>query len=149
MDNLQSPGLIRRLAAIFYDLLLIGGLLFLAMALVVVSMGVISGWEQLDTESLRNNPIYITYLMLIPLLFFVGFWRTGGQTLGMRAWRFRIVDTTGQAPTLKACLLRYLAALLSWGALGLGFLWMLVDGKNLTWHDRLSGTRLIMVPKRR
>ena len=42
---------------------------------------------------------------------------------------------------------RLLAALLSWGLLGLGFLWVLVDRNRLAWHDHLSGTRLVMTGK--
>ena len=38
-----------------------------------------------------------------------------------------------------------LTALLSWGALGAGFLWILVDRNQLAWHDRLSGTRLVLL----
>jgi hypothetical protein len=41
-----------------------------------------------------------------------------------------------------------LAASLSWAALGLGFLWQLWDPEKLTWHDRLSNTRLIYYPKK-
>ncbi|MCB1859444.1 MAG: RDD family protein [Gammaproteobacteria bacterium] len=146
-DTGHSPGLIRRLLSIIYDTLLIGGLLFLAMALVVVALGVFSGWDHIDTESLRNNPLYISYLLMIPLLFFVGFWRAGGQTLGMRAWRLRIVADGGIRPSVSACIIRCLAALLSWAICGLGFLWILVDRKHLAWHDRLSKTYLVMVPK--
>jgi uncharacterized RDD family membrane protein YckC len=29
----------------------------------------------------------------------------------------------------------------------LGFLWQLVDKDKLTWHDRISGTRLVYYPK--
>jgi uncharacterized RDD family membrane protein YckC len=39
-------------------------------------------------------------------------------------------------------------ALLSLLALGLGFLWILVDPQRRAWHDRLSGTRIVVVPKR-
>ena len=38
---------------------------------------------------------------------------------------------------------RNLAAL----PLGLGYLWMLFDRDGLTWHDRLSHTRLVLVEK--
>jgi uncharacterized RDD family membrane protein YckC len=31
--------------------------------------------------------------------------------------------------------------------LGLGFLWVLYDRDKLAWHDRLSGTRLVRLPK--
>ena len=31
--------------------------------------------------------------------------------------------------------------------LGLGYLWCLVDRRNRYWHDYLSGTELILLPK--
>jgi len=31
---------------------------------------------------------------------------------------------------------------------GLGWWWMLVDRERLAWHDRLSGTRIVLVPPR-
>ena len=30
---------------------------------------------------------------------------------------------------------------------GLGFLWQLWDAEQLTWHDRLSKTRLVYYPR--
>lgn len=145
--NLTEPvGLPRRMASILYDSLLLSGLLFLAMFLVVVPLGMIQGLEHTDTAGLRQNPFYIAYLCAIPLLFFVGFWSRGThQTLGMRAWRIRLVGPDGSPPDLRRALLRFAAALLSWLPLGLGFLWCLVDAERLAWHDRLSGTRLVRV----
>ena len=32
-------------------------------------------------------------------------------------------------------------------ALGLGYLWVLFDPGRLAWHDRLSGTRLVVLEK--
>jgi uncharacterized RDD family membrane protein YckC len=42
---------------------------------------------------------------------------------------------------------RLAAAALSWLALGLGWLWILVDPQRRAWHDRLSGTRVVLVGK--
>ncbi len=145
MPEANTPGLLRRVAAMLYDGLLILALLFVAMAMVVIPMGIILGWENFDTASLRHNPLYIAYLLAVPLLFLTWFWTHGGQTLGMRAWRLRVVRADGGALTLRDGLVRYLAALLSWAALGLGFLWVLVDRERLAWHDRLSGTRLVKI----
>jgi uncharacterized RDD family membrane protein YckC len=39
---------------------------------------------------------------------------------------------------------RLLAAVLSWLPAGMGYLWLLVDRDRLTWHDRLSRTRVVM-----
>lgn len=147
VDLTRAPSLWRRLAAILYDSLLVTGLLFLAMALAVVGLGSVQGWDQFNPAELRHNPFYIAYLLSVPLVFFVGFWRRGGQTLGMRSWHIRVVTSDGSPVFLTVALLRFLTALLSWAALGLGFLWVLVDREQLAWHDRLSGTRLVMVRK--
>ena len=142
MPDTQSPSLLRRLAAMLYDGLLILALLFIAIFLVVIPAGLLVGWDQFDPAALRSNPLYIGYLLLVPPTFLIWFWTHGGQTLGMRAWRIRLVGMDGTPVTLKQGVIRYLASLLSWLPFGLGFLWSLFDRERLTWHDRLSGTRL-------
>ena len=69
-------------------------------------------------------------------------WRRGGQTLGMRPWRLRVVGADGSALTWKAVWLRYLIGTASVLLGGLGFWWAWVDRDRLTWHDRVSGTRM-------
>ncbi len=77
-------------------------------------------------------------------------WRRGGQTLGMRPWRLRLVDMRdpSSAPTWRATWIRYAVGTVSLLAAGLGFFWAWIDRDRLTWHDRASGTRLERVPKR-
>jgi uncharacterized RDD family membrane protein YckC len=70
-------------------------------------------------------------------------WRRGGQTLGMRPWRLRVVDALGAPPTARALWLRYAVGSLSLLAAGLGLWWAWLDRDRLTWHDRASGTRLV------
>ena len=48
---------------------------------------------------------------------------------------------------IPGAIVRLGAAILSWLPLGLGFIWVLFDSDRLTWHDRLSGTRLVLLPK--
>jgi uncharacterized RDD family membrane protein YckC len=74
-------------------------------------------------------------------------WRRGGQTLGMRPWRLRVVAANGGTPSWAALCLRYLLATLSSLAFGLGFWWAWIDRDRLTWHDRGSGTRMLRRPK--
>ncbi len=132
------PGLLRRLAAMGYDALLLGAILILAGALVVLPLG-----KAVATGSLG----FQIFLLAVIYGFFVGFWVFGGQTLGMRAWRLRVVREDGTALTLRDASLRFVAAGLSWACLGLGFLWVLLDPQQRAWHDRLSRTRLILVDK--
>ena len=74
-------------------------------------------------------------------------WRRGGQTLGMRPWRLRVVDAAGGIATTQALSRRYAVATLSLLAAGAGFWWAWFDRDRLTWHDRASGTRLVREPK--
>jgi uncharacterized RDD family membrane protein YckC len=129
-----APGLARRLAACLYDGLVLTAVLMMATAVWV---------------GIRRAPVapgdwwFRAYLIATSLLFFGAFW-TRGETLGMRAWRLRIVTRDGRPPGWGRALARGAAALLSWLPLGAGFLWVLVDRERLAWHDRITGTRLIL-----
>ncbi len=138
-SSLTRCGLPRRLAAILYDTMLLLAVLFIATALVMP----LTGGEAVGA----NDPFLSTYLIGVAFLFFGGFWTHGGQTLGMRAWRIRLQTREGQAITWRHAGLRFLVAIVSWGVAGLGFLWALFDREGLTWHDRASGTVLVVLPK--
>jgi uncharacterized RDD family membrane protein YckC len=136
---LTTPGLLRRLAAIFYDLLLLFALLAVATTLITLPFGMPDGTALLAFQWLLFE--------IIPLIFFTGFWWHGGQTLGMRAWRLKVVRMDGSPLSWIDALKRHLAALLSCLSLGLGFFWVVIDAEGLAWHDHLSGTRLIRVDR--
>jgi uncharacterized RDD family membrane protein YckC len=136
---MPNASLARRLAAILYDSLLILALLFLA-TLPFVAM---RDGEPVDPGYLPHQLV----LLGVTWLFLAGFWSSSGRTLGMQAWRLRVEDDNGNAPDLAAATVRFFAAILSWLPLGLGFLWQLWDKDKLTWHDRLSGTRLVYYRK--
>ena len=148
LDTSETPGFLRRLGAIVYDTATAIALIFVAHTLVVVSIGTIGGWENFDAAGLGRNPLHIAFLLAMAPLFFLVFWTKGGQTLGMRAWRIRVVRKDGAPLTPGDAAKRLVASLLSWLCLGLGFLWILVDRERIAWHDRLSGTRLVLTGKR-
>jgi uncharacterized RDD family membrane protein YckC len=70
-------------------------------------------------------------------------WRRGGQTLGMRPWRLRVVTLDGAAPSRRALWVRYAVGSASLALAGLGFWWAWIDRDRLAWHDRASGTRVV------
>jgi len=74
-------------------------------------------------------------------------WRRGGQTLGMKPWRLRIVEADGGSAPVRALVLRYVVATVSLLAFGLGFAWSLVDRERRTWHDLAAGTRFLRLRK--
>ena len=62
----------------------------------------------------------------------------------MRSWHVFVVNEAGQRPGLKPGSIRFCSALISWGLLGLGFVWALFDNKKQALHDRISKTRLVV-----
>ncbi len=151
-----------RLAAALYDLLPLIALWFataaLALAVTAGTLDYHAWWYRLS-------------LLVVTGGYFVLSWRNGGQTIGMRAWRLRVVDANGASPSYAAGALRFAVALVSFApAIGamvkvengtlrigivivslvaacLGFLWCLYDRDRRAWHDIAAGTRLVRYPK--
>lgn len=121
-----------------------GLLLFAVLMLVGTPFVAIRGGEAVEP---LTDPFFRLTLAATIYVFFVGFWMRAGRTLGMQSWRLQLETAAGDKPTLGACTIRFFAALLSWVPAGLGFWWQLWDKEHLTWHDRLSGTRIVHYPK--
>jgi uncharacterized RDD family membrane protein YckC len=134
-DTLTHCSLIRRIAAMFYDAILLYGVLFVATALVLpLSHGrAIPG----------GNIPYTLYLLACSYVYFSWQWTHYGQTPGMRAWRIHLIDARGRVPAWGAATLRFLLSLPSLFCFGLGFLWSLFDPQRLAFHDRYSRTWLV------
>jgi uncharacterized RDD family membrane protein YckC len=132
-----SAPLARRLAALAYDALLVGGLLFVFTLVLIL----LRGGRAIDPDTLW----YRASLVAVTFAFCGASWTRGGQTLGMRAWRIRVVARDGRELGWPRAALRFAA---SWVALlpaGAGYWWVLFDSDRCCWHDRLSGTRVIRV----
>jgi uncharacterized RDD family membrane protein YckC len=69
----------------------------------------------------------------------------GGSTPGMMVTGIQVASFTGDTPTPRQYMLRALGYMLSAGTCFLGFLWVLWDEDELTWHDRLSDTYLARI----
>lgn len=138
--ELPPAGFLRRLGAMFYDsLLLIALLMMLSYPYVWLTGG--------DKPGLIVKTAYQIYLLAICFFFYAGFWVRGGQTLGLRSWRLKLVRNDGGPITWAIAFKRFAFAWVSLLCLGLGFLWVIYDYDKLAWHDRWSGTRLVLLPK--
>ena len=139
------PPIWRHGLAMLYDTLLVVPLFMAAAGLWVAILG--------PTNSLSDPavPASLQRLswLLILLLFFGIFWRRAGQTLGMQAWRIKLVTDSGDPPTWRQVTLRVLGALLSAVSLGAGYWWRFIPPRQRYWHDRLSQTYLVQLPKTR
>lgn len=122
-----------------YDLLLVLALQMLSTIPFIAARG----GEQVAAG---NLPYQLT-LLVITYVFFAGFWGWRGRTLGMQSWGLQLERADGSRPGMGRASLRFFAAILSWLPAGLGFWWQLWDSDGLSWHDRLSGTRLQYYPR--
>ena len=133
-----APAILRRLASMLYESLLLFAVAFLGTWLFQFAAGtpVIAGWR-----------MHLLQLFLLALFaaYFLRCWLRGGQTLAMKTWRIRLVAKDGHGPLApKAALLRFLYALLLVPTT-IGLFWALVDRDRQFLHDRLAGTLLIPV----
>ena len=141
-DLLSAPGFFRRLAAQIYDLLLLIALLFLATALLLP-------FTAGEAVSVQQTLIYRIYLLVISFFFYGWFWTHGGQTLGLRAWKIKVLTFDQKPISWHQALLRFTTAIVSWSFFGLGFLWILIDKNRRSWHDNLSKTALFFDPEKK
>ena len=88
-------GLVRRLAAMFYDFLLCVALMMVVT--LVYQQGIlrlIYGSDHLrelaDRGALIGDPLLSTLLVFALFGFFAKFWTHNGQTLGMQVWGLRV-----------------------------------------------------------
>lgn len=149
--NAPRAGLIRRLAAIMYDWLILAALWMAAMALALLlvallnSVGVISLTNYTDHADFitRHKIWFQLYSVFWFFWFYLYFWYKGGQTLGMRAWRLFLVQQDGTAISFKQTVVRAVTALL-----GLGNFWLWLRwGKGLALQDQLSNTQVVVLSK--
>jgi uncharacterized RDD family membrane protein YckC len=137
---------LRRFGAMLYDLLLIIALQMVVTALLLL----LTGGEAISAE--RYGALeYVYRIVLLTLIvgFFGFFWTRRGQTLGMMAWRLKVVRTDGALLSWLDTLKRLAGALVSWLPAGLGYFWIWIDREHLAWHDRWSDTRVIVLPKKK
>jgi uncharacterized RDD family membrane protein YckC len=75
--------------------------------------------------------------------FYVFFWHRNGQTLGMRAWKIKLIANRSSQPHFHQYLLRLFFSIISFLAFGAGYFYMLVDPQRRTLHDILSDTSVV------
>jgi uncharacterized RDD family membrane protein YckC len=131
-----------RLLAAAYDLLPLLGLWFAAAVLALLLSG-----GALDVRRLADKALVQALTFCISAAYFIASWTRGGQTLGMRAWRLRVVRGDGAALRFGQAVLRFIACVLSLAPAGLGVWWALFDAEGRTWHDLLAGTRVVRLEK--
>src|SRR5690606_37795384 len=99
IQPVTPPSRLRRFACMMYEDVLLFGVVFLASYL-------------FDTLTQSRSGMMFRHgrqavLFIAIGVYFILSWRKRGQTLPMKTWNIRLVDTEGQVPGLGRLLLRY------------------------------------------
>jgi uncharacterized RDD family membrane protein YckC len=86
------------------------------------------------------------YLLFV-LAYYVGFWTWKGTTVGGIICNLRVVRADGASLRFVDAVVRCLSGVFSIAALGLGGLWILRDPERQAWHDKISATYVVKVPR--
>ena len=129
----------------------------------------LAGWLYSTLTQMRDARIGVTglqlFLLAVLAIYFTWFWSHGGQTVAMRAWHVRLVDTAGRPVSQLRALARFalawlwfapaLAAAHFGGLHGPAIFGVLLAGvagyaalarlhpQRQFWHDAVCSTRLI------
>lgn len=129
--SFSHAAFIDRLAALVLDLVLIA---ILAQVLRLDRLF----WPYSDVG---NN------MILLALVYHVGFWTWKQTTVGGIICQLRLVRTDGRPVAFAEALVRGLSGIFSLAVVGLGFFWILRDPERQAWHDRIAGTYVVKVPR--
>lgn len=124
---------------LLYEALLLSAVALVAMALLVLAFHLAGAGVP--------RAVAQAYLLVVAACYFVPQWRAG-RTLPMKTWRIALVSAAGSPLTSRQALVRYVAALVIWLLPGAAYLWALFDRDGQFLHDRLAGTRLVLLPRR-
>jgi uncharacterized RDD family membrane protein YckC len=131
------PSFQRRMGGVLYEALAVIALWILASAIITALFG----------SATAPYARLLLQLLAIAIIsaYFVWCWSHGGQTLAMKTWRIRVVNSDGQPLTMRQALRRYLLACAGMAMGGIGLWWALLDRDGAFLHDRLGDTRLILI----
>ena len=148
-QDTAPAGLGVRASALLVDLLVlfllhIGASLFIGAVLIqTVSLDL--------GQILITALLYFIYLLVAPpivaMLYFIILHAWGGQTIGKMIFGLRVVSSAGTDISGGVAFLRWAGTVISMLPLAMGFIWAIFDKNHYTWHDRLSGTRIIAARK--
>ena len=129
----SDVSIMRHFGAIFYDAFLVFSLIFVINLLLVP-------FYQVEADQ-QNSQLFFLITLPATYLYFALSWVKGGQTLGMKAWGFRMIKIDHSPLTHKDALIRFIAAIMSLVLPGL--LYKFIDPNHRALQDKLSRTILI------
>ena len=129
---MQAPSPLRTLAAFLYDS-------FIAFAIIMI--GTYALLPLTHGQAVHSgNHWYQLYLFCLLFAYWGGFWFWRGQTVGMLAWKIKVVNLEGQKIKFWQALIRFC---FGFGLFIFGWLFAFFNKDRRGLYDFLARTRLI------
>lgn len=101
-----------------------------------------------DYQPMQHGIWFQLGWLLVIVCFYWFFWARAGQTVGMRAWRLKILNNENALPKHWQCWVRMIVSPLALAAFGLGYWWGFFRKDRRTLQDLASHTRVVFIPKK-
>ena len=160
---LPAARLTLRLAAMIYEAVLLLGVVFIVGYVLLIPLQ----WSY-PLPTTQRTLLQIALFVVIGA-YFVVCWTRSGQTLALKAWHLKVVDSEGRPPRSGRAIARYVLAWHLWlpglaiagllqlsvgatlAALAVSFALLLIpallDSRRRLLHDLWTGTRVVRVPE--
>jgi uncharacterized RDD family membrane protein YckC len=140
--ELEYVGFWLRVAAALIDTVM---LLILTLPLTFFVYGQLSA----PGTRMTLGPMDVLINWVLPAVLVIWLWRKLQATPGKMAISARIVDAdTGNAPTMRQLVIRYLGYFVSTIPFCLGLLWVAFDRRKQGWHDKMANTVVVRPAKK-
>jgi uncharacterized RDD family membrane protein YckC len=152
----QYAGFVSRTIAYVADMLIIVAIIAVVNGVIALALDLFLGVQVASCPPLSLSGLLSTSLLchaanwlrifltiVVTPGYFAIFWALGGQTLGQYAMGLRVVRLDGRRMTFWRSLVRWFGYILSFVALGLGYLWVLWDDRRQGFADKLAKTVVV------
>lgn len=130
----------RRFAAMVYDIFPLIALWMITALLCLLAIG--GHYDPAHPQWVLRGELQLA-LLAVSAAYFVISWTRIGATIGMRAWRLKLLRENGEKVEVSRALARFFLALISLLLAGIGFWWSLFDAQKRTLHDRICKTVMV------
>ena len=138
---MKDAGFFKRVFSLIYDSLAIVGIILSLSLLLVLLNG---GYAE---ENSISGLIQFLIIILSGPCFYTYFWiENEGQTLGMQAWKIKLISQKKDLSTV-VCLLRCFVSVISFLIFGIGYFLILFHKDNRSIADLITDTQIIDLKK--
>lgn len=139
---IRPAGFWIRLTAFLIDqvFLLMVGIIIFSVTGDQESASVVDLWEGLDEIDIWSDVVMPLSIEAVYFTVAIGIW---GRTIGKALMRVKVVRTDGSRVSIGRAFGRYLAYLLNWMVLGIGFVVIALNPQKRGLHDLIVDTRVV------